>query len=157
MKYYKRFELRPQLTTNLNSFILEELSDMPEDVSSIVWNLFHSIKLVTSRVLIHIPISGNVIVCSNGMLMNQYTDKFKDNSELETKADAADATLKMIQIQNEMQQTIEEMKDNVEADMNNLTIKTKKGSFPVTGKTTPKMKSSLKSGSNNREEQENLL
>ena len=106
---------------------------MPEDVASIVWNLFHSIKLVCSRVLIHIPISGNVIVCSNGMLMNQHTGAFK-GGDLETKADAADASLKAIQIQNEMQQTMEELKDDVEKGMNNVTIRTKKHSVPMSPK-----------------------
>ena len=114
---------------------MEELSDMPEDVASIVWNLFHSIKLVCSRVLIHIPISGNVIVCSNGTLMNQHTGVFRGGTtDLETKADAADASLKMIQIQNEMQQTMDELKDDVEKGMNNVTIKTKKHSVPMSPK-----------------------
>lgn len=153
MKYYKKFELRPQFTRNLESFILEELSDMPEDVASIVWNLFHAIKLVCSRVLIHIPISGNVIVCSNGVLMSQHTGKFKGSNtlEFETKADAADASLKMIQIQNEMQQTIEHMKDDVERGMNNVTIRTKKGSIPL----SPKVINEV--GNRGMEEKENLF
>ena len=65
-----------------------------------VWNLFHAIKLVCARVLIHIPISGNVIVCSNGMLMSHHTGKFTEQSEglieLDNRATAADANLNMI-------------------------------------------------------------
>ena len=107
LKYSKRFEFRPQFTTNLEPFIIEELIDLPKEVASVVWNLFHVIKLVCARVLIHIPISGNVIVCSNGMLMSHHTGKFTEQSqgliELNNKATAADANLNMIQIQSHMQ------------------------------------------------------
>jgi len=40
---------------------------MPKHASNIVGNLFHAIKLICSKVLPIIPVSGN-IACNNGTL-----------------------------------------------------------------------------------------
>ena len=36
-------------------------------------NLFHAVKLVCAKTLMHVPISGNITIAHNGMLMNEQT------------------------------------------------------------------------------------
>ena len=36
-------------------------------------NLFHAVKLVCAKTLIHCPISGNIVLAHNGMLMETQT------------------------------------------------------------------------------------
>ena len=67
LRYYKTFELRPCITTDIGQMIEEELFQIPKHAGTIVWNLFHAIKLICSKVLPIIPISGNVQV-GNGTL-----------------------------------------------------------------------------------------
>jgi len=65
------------LTTNIGPMILEQLADMSEDVASIVSNLFHAVKLISDRVLPHVPATSNV-VCQDGVLRaNKITSFFK--------------------------------------------------------------------------------
>ena len=63
--------------------IFEQLADMPTDVASIVINLFHAVKLISNRVLPHVPATSNV-VCKDGILRaNKITSFFKaDETEL---------------------------------------------------------------------------
>ena len=65
------------MTTNIGPMIQEELADTPGEVASIVSNLFHAVKLISARVLPHVPATSNV-VCKDGVLRaNKITSFFK--------------------------------------------------------------------------------
>ena len=71
--YSDKVELRPCLSTNIGKELSEKLLDpqlVPEKAMPIVGNLIHAIKLIASKVLPNLPISGNV--------------KFEENWEEET-------------------------------------------------------------------------
>lgn len=77
LSFHKRFELRPCLTTNIGPMIAEELEGTPEEAAVIIYNLFHAVKLICSRVLPHVPATSNV-VCEDGVLRaNKITSFFK--------------------------------------------------------------------------------
>ena len=52
---------------------MNELRDRPYELDDIMFNLFYAIKLVAAKVLLQIPISGNVLNCSNGTLSTDQT------------------------------------------------------------------------------------
>ena len=69
LKYFKNFEIRPCITNNLDLLIAEELGPGPEKVKPILGNLFHSVKLICSKILPTMPISGNVRIPEDNILM----------------------------------------------------------------------------------------
>ena len=69
-KFSRRFELRPFRKLDLGPSVEEELGMRSEKVNRIIMNLFHAVKLVCSKTLIHCPISGNIHLAQNGMIMN---------------------------------------------------------------------------------------
>jgi hypothetical protein len=75
MAYHKSFELRPCTTTDIGAMVEEQLKDMPEDVGLVVQNLFHAVKLICTRVLPNVPVSGNV-TCQDGILKAQNIQSF---------------------------------------------------------------------------------
>ena len=71
VRFHHRFECRPFFNNlDLAPRIREELDSCNLDplVHSIVMNLFHAVKLVASRTLMHIPVAGNLIVAKNGFV-----------------------------------------------------------------------------------------
>lgn len=69
LHYTKTFELRPCITTDLSSLVKEQLKGVPTRAEPILGNLFHSIKLICSKVLPVMQVSGNVkIPDADGML-----------------------------------------------------------------------------------------
>jgi hypothetical protein len=77
LKLHKRFELRPCLTTNIGPMIEEELQGLGKVEMAIIMNLFHAVRLISSRVLPHVPTTSNV-VCEDGVLQaNRITTLFK--------------------------------------------------------------------------------
>ena len=60
--FFNNFDLAPRIREELDSCNLDPL------VHSIVMNLFHAVKLVASRTLMHIPVAGNLIVAKNGFV-----------------------------------------------------------------------------------------
>ena len=60
LKFSKNFELRPCITTDLSEMINEQLQKIPKKAQPILGNLLHSIKLICSKVLPVMQISGNV-------------------------------------------------------------------------------------------------
>lgn len=62
LKFQKRFELRPSISTDLSQYVEEELtkSDVPEHARMIVKNLFCALRTVAAHVIYRIPICGNI-------------------------------------------------------------------------------------------------
>ena len=83
--YSKRFECRPITSKDLEPYIMEAISDRPKELNKIIFNLFYAIKLVCSKVLFHMTISGNVTLCTNGLLEKQLTIPKNLISSLEDK------------------------------------------------------------------------
>lgn len=73
LKFSRRFELRPFRKLNLTPAIQEEIGQRPAAVDKILMNLFHAVKLVCAKTLVHIPISGNIVLAYNGQLNNLQT------------------------------------------------------------------------------------
>ena len=72
LKYFKNFEIRPCITNNLAPLIAEELGHVPDKVKQILGNLFHSVKLICSKILPTMPISGNVSVPEENFIMQEH-------------------------------------------------------------------------------------
>ena len=49
----------------------EEIGERAPGIDKILMNLFHAVKLVCAKTLVHVPISGNIALAHNGMLMNE--------------------------------------------------------------------------------------
>lgn len=75
LKFSKSFELRPCITTDLCEMISEELEKIPRKAQPILGNLFHSIKLICSKVLPSMQVSGNVKIQDDEALKKQMQDK----------------------------------------------------------------------------------
>ena len=75
LKFSKSFELRPCITTDLCEMISEELETIPRKAQPILGNLFHSIKLICSKVLPVMQVSGNVKIQDDDVFMKQQIDK----------------------------------------------------------------------------------
>jgi hypothetical protein len=78
LKYSKTFQYTPFRDTDLEPVIRENLKDKPFEVDHILFNLFYAIKLVAAKVLLHIPLSGNVTTCTNGQLTRKATLPIKE-------------------------------------------------------------------------------
>ena len=74
IKFSRRFELRPFRQLDLGPGVEEELGKRPEKINKILMNLFHAVKLDCSKTLVHCPISGNLHLAKNGMIMNYQTE-----------------------------------------------------------------------------------
>ena len=79
LRFYKQFELRPCITTDLGPMIEEQLPDdkVPKNAKPIIANLFHAIKLICAKVLPVVPHSGN-IQCEGGILQVGQTGPLPD-------------------------------------------------------------------------------
>ena len=51
----------------------EELGQRAPGIDKILMNLFHAVKLVCAKTLVHVPISGNISLTHNGMLLSSQT------------------------------------------------------------------------------------
>ena len=71
LHYTKSFELRPCITTNLSQMVKENLKDVPTRAEPILGNLFHSIKLICSKVLPVMQVSGNVKIPNEDGMLNE--------------------------------------------------------------------------------------
>jgi len=61
LKYYHKFEIRPILSTSLFEHVNREIDQTANDATKvIILNLLHACKLICSKVLPDMPISGNV-------------------------------------------------------------------------------------------------
>lgn len=63
LNYADSLELRPTIITDIGPEVTKSMLDprlIPEEAIPIIGNLFHSIKLITQKVLPRLPISGNV-------------------------------------------------------------------------------------------------
>ena len=78
LKFNRRFEIRPFRELNLYPKVQEEIGDRPVIIDKILLNLFHAVKLVCAKTLVHVPISGNLVLAHNGMLMNYQTPGFEN-------------------------------------------------------------------------------
>lgn len=78
LKYSKRFELRPFRQLDLGPSVSEEIGPLSASLDKILMNLFHAVKLVCAKTLVHCPISGNIILAHNGMIMNDQTPGYEN-------------------------------------------------------------------------------
>ena len=62
LRFFKIFELRPTLTTDLSPLVEEELKkgNVPEQARAIIKNLFCAIRTVAAHVVHLVPICGNI-------------------------------------------------------------------------------------------------
>jgi hypothetical protein len=60
LRFYRSFELRPSISTNIGGLVDDEMSKTPKHANLVTQNLYSAIKLICEKVLFHIPISGNV-------------------------------------------------------------------------------------------------
>ena len=62
LRFYKSFDLRPSLTTNLGKLVEDELfKTMPKNNAQLIAkNLFCAIKTVAAHVIDKVPICGNI-------------------------------------------------------------------------------------------------
>jgi len=74
LKYYKNFEIRPVFTTDISPMIQEELAKAPTKIQNILGNLFHAIKLISSKVLPVMILSGNVKLPERELRLNLHSD-----------------------------------------------------------------------------------
>lgn len=75
LNFAKSFELRPCITTDLSQMVKEQLRHVPTKAEPILGNLFHSIKLICSKVLPVMQISGNVKIPEDGHFLKKYMDQ----------------------------------------------------------------------------------
>ena len=95
LRYSKRFELRPFRQLNLGPQVLEELGNRSHAVDKILMNLFHAVKLVCAKTLLHCPISGNIHLAHNGIMMHYQTqaaDLAESQAQFEQSTSAAMGT-----------------------------------------------------------------
>lgn len=85
LKYHKTFELRPCITTNLAPMIAEELGYVPDKAKPILGNLFHSIKLICSKVLPVMSVSGNIRIPENNVFLRHHEDLQSFNDQISHK------------------------------------------------------------------------
>ena len=71
LHYTKSFELRPCITNDLSGMVKEQLKGVPTRAEPILGNLFHSIKLICSKVLPVMQVSGNVKIPNEDGLIEQ--------------------------------------------------------------------------------------
>ena len=63
LEYKDSFDIRPSLSTNIKKEVSSSLiipSCTPDAAAPIIGNLLHAIKLICSKILSVIPVSGNV-------------------------------------------------------------------------------------------------
>ena len=62
LEYKDCFDIRPSLSTNIMKEVQSKLiiESLPSAATPIIGNLMHAIKLISSKVLPLVPISGNV-------------------------------------------------------------------------------------------------
>jgi hypothetical protein len=74
VKYFDSFELRPVFTTNIAQMVQEHIEKAPSKVQTILGNLFHAIKLIASKVLPVMILSGNVKLPETELRLNLHAD-----------------------------------------------------------------------------------
>jgi len=60
LKFYRSFEMRPCLSTNLAPSIQEELLKLPGQAEAIIQNLMSAVKQLNQKIIDRLPISGNI-------------------------------------------------------------------------------------------------
>ena len=60
LRFYKGWDVRPSLTTNIGAMVEEEMRQVPKHATLVTLNLFSAIKLIASKIKDKLPISGNV-------------------------------------------------------------------------------------------------
>ena len=87
---------------DLEPLIMEEIKNRPRELNKIIFNLFYAIKLVCSKMLFHMSISGNVTLCKNGLLEKKLTIPVNLIPSLEEKQDSVELDFGNEQDQQEM-------------------------------------------------------
>ena len=60
LRFYRGFDIRPSLTTNICQIVEEEMSGVPKHAMLVTKNLFSAIKMICAKVINKMPICGNV-------------------------------------------------------------------------------------------------
>eukprot|EP00347_Sterkiella_histriomuscorum_P007703 403347891 len=60
LRFYRTFDIRPSLSTNIGQFVEEEMSSVPKHAGLVVMNLFQAIKMISSKIINKLPVCGNV-------------------------------------------------------------------------------------------------
>lgn len=60
LRFYRSFDVRPSLSTNLGPQIESELKDLPKHAHLVTMNLFSAVKLISNKLIHRIGVSGNV-------------------------------------------------------------------------------------------------
>ena len=71
LRFYRTFDIRPCLSTDLSGIIEETLQGAPRHAYLVTKNLFSAVKLVSQKVINKVPYSGNV----------QYEDEMIEREE----------------------------------------------------------------------------
>ena len=60
LRFYRGFDIRPSLTTDICQIVEEEMSGVPKHAMLVTKVLFAAIKMICSKIIDKLPISGNV-------------------------------------------------------------------------------------------------
>ena len=85
ISYKDSLELRPCISTNLAKEVDQAIANpkmIPDRAVAVVGNLIHSIKLIASKAIPSIPISGNVEFDDSWGALNKYGDKMVSSNNL---------------------------------------------------------------------------
>mmetsp|Transcript_40330 Transcript_40330/g.38798 ORF Transcript_40330/g.38798 Transcript_40330/m.38798 type:complete len:144 (-) Transcript_40330:9-440(-) len=91
LRYYRTFEVRPTISTNIMEMVNEEMSKTPKHAGIVSMNLFWAIKMICDKTLHIIPISGNIEYEPETNL----NDDEMVNLEEEEKQDGGGSTIKL--------------------------------------------------------------
>ena len=75
LRFYRGFDVRPTLSTNIKPNIEEALKDMPKHAGMVTMNLFQAIKLICQKIINKLPISGNVQYQDDRLLYEEVLKK----------------------------------------------------------------------------------
>jgi hypothetical protein len=72
LRFYKSFELRPCISTDIGNLVEEEMNSTPKHASLVVLNLFAAIKMICEKTIHLVPISGNVEYEKEDEILNKH-------------------------------------------------------------------------------------
>ena len=60
LRFYRGFDIRPSLSTDISGIVEEELAGVPKHAGLATKNLFTAIKMICAKVINRMPICGNI-------------------------------------------------------------------------------------------------
>ncbi|CDW78395.1 UNKNOWN [Stylonychia lemnae] len=71
LRFYRGFDIRPTLSTDISQNVLDEMQDVPKHAALVTMNLFQAIKMISTKIIDRLPISGNVKYEDDRLLLEE--------------------------------------------------------------------------------------